>query len=163
MCITSKTAQPILGKSGVCDIRPLVCLFVCDILFANLVRRSCNQPAACTKCHSCGIASEETQTLWNVVYTSLPRMTPHGDSAIPPITARVHSTACVFVQQQSPITSSKEQWEQQEAENSRKTCSLTKLSFYGFKNLHGFIMPKSSEELFNRRKSGSILQPTSRA
>lgn len=156
MCITSITEQPILCKSVVYDIQPLVCLFVCYILFTNLVQRSCNRPAACIKRRSWGIASEETHMLLSCLCTAIPRRTPHEHSANyhhppqTPITAWVRCTACMFGQQQNPITSSKGQWEQQGAEISRKRCSFAKLSFYGFKNLQSFIMPKSSEGLFSR-------------
>lgn len=78
-----------------------------------------------------------------------------------PITARFHCTACMFVQRQNLITSSKEQWEHRGAVAARDV-HLKSSGFIDLKNPHGFIMSKSSTELFNRKKSGSILWPSSR-
>lgn len=67
LCIKSKTEQPILCKSGVCDIWLLVCLFVSDILCTNLVKRSCivQQSASCL--HQ---ASFMRDCIWRNTHTS---------------------------------------------------------------------------------------------
>lgn len=155
----NKTEQPTLCKSGICDVSDL---FVSDILFTNLVQRSyiVQQLTSCLHhvslmrdciwrnkhtselCVYCPPSQDPTCCFYKLPYT--------------PITARVHCTACMFVQRENLITSSTGPQGSESSRELKTTGRDVHLQSWVFMGLKTYMALKCPKAVRNYLAEGKV-------